>query len=212
MTKLAVSIVNYNAGDYLINCLQSLDEVKNEVELKVYVVDNASSDDSIESAKKKFPELTYILNKENLGFGKAHNMALKKIKEEFILILNPDTKILAGTLKYMISFMEENPGVGAATCKILKENGTIDWASHRGFPTPIAAALYYLFNNDSLYHLTSRDMGKTHEVDAIVGAFFLTRKSVLEKVGLFDEKFFMYGEDIDLCLRIKKIGLKVMYI
>lgn len=213
MAKLSVSIVNFNAGDYLLDCLNSLENFKDEVDnLEIIIVDNASSDNSMEVVKKKFPNLTNILNENNLGFGKAQNMALKRAKNEYVLILNPDSKILKGTLKYMVSFMEENPEVGASSALVEKEDGTIDWASHRGFPTPWVSFLYYVLGNDSLYHLKNKDLSKTHEVDSIVGAFFLTRKSILEKVGYFDEDYFMYGEDLDLCLRIKNAGYKVMYV
>lgn len=212
LKKISISIVNYNAGEYLIGCLRSLEELKNELEMDIWVVDNASTDGSLENAQKKFPRVNFIANHENLGFTKANNRALKKFKTEFILILNPDIKILPGTLREMVNYLEKNPEVGAASCKVVKEDGTLDLASHRGFPTPWASFLYYFLKNDSLYHLTARSMEKPHEVDAITGAFFLTRKSVLDEVGLFDEDFFMYGEDLDLCFRIKKAGYKIMYV
>lgn len=212
MVKLSVSIVNFNGGDFLIDCLKSLEDAKDEADITVFLVDNNSSDGSLEKVQDKFPELKIIKNRENLGFSKAQNLALKKITAEYILILNPDSKILPGTIKYVIDYMEKNPEVGAASCKVEKADGSIDWASHRAFPTPWASFLYYVLKDDSLYHLTKKDLSKTHEVDAIVGAFFLTRKSVLEKTGLFDESFFMYGEDIDLCYRIRKAGYKIMYV
>ncbi len=212
MKRLTISIVNYNAGDYLIRCLKSIEKVADEVSLKIVVVDNDSKDDSISRARKEFKNVEYILNKDNVGFGKAHNQVLKKLDTEYVLILNPDSEVVKGTLKYMIKFMDENSEVGVSSSKLEKEDGSIDIASHRGFPTPWASFKYYFLKDDSLYHLTDRDMTKAHEVDAIVGAFFLTRKSVLEKVGLFDEDYFMYAEDIDLCLRIKEKGFRVMYV
>lgn len=212
MQTLTVSIVNFNSGNYIFNCLASLNHLKDGVNLDIYIVDNASTDGSFNKIKEKFPNYHFIENSENLGFGKAHNLVLKQSKTEYILILNPDTEIKEGALSYIINFLEENPDVGAASSKVLLDNGKLDWASHRGFPTPLAAFLYYVLGNDSLYHLTKKDLTKTHEVDAISGAFFLTRKSVLEKVGFFDEDFFMYGEDLDLCYRIKEAGLKVVYI
>lgn len=211
MYKLTVSIVNYNAGDYLLRCLESLRKIRTEVELEVFVVDNASSDDSIKKAQEKFPEFNFILNKENLGFGKAHNIVLKKAKTPYILVFNPDCEIVPGTLSYMSKFMESNPRVGVSTCRIEKADGSLDMASHRGFPTPWASFLYLFLKNDRLYHLTDRDMTKVHEVDSIVGAFMMLRKSTLEIVGYFDEDYFLYGEDIDLCFRIKEAGFKVMY-
>lgn len=212
MKKLTISVVNYNAGEHLIRCLDSLRKIKEEIEFDVYVVDNNSSDGSIESSKKKFPNFNYILNTENLGFGKAHNLALKKAKTPYVLVLNPDTQIPPETLVKMLEFMEENPQVGIASPRVEKADGSLDVASHRGFPTPWASFLYYFLKNDRLYHLTDRDMTKTHEVDSVVGAFMLIRKSVLEIVGYFDEDYFLYGEDIDLCFRVKKAGFKVMYV
>jgi GT2 family glycosyltransferase len=212
MAKLGISIVNFNAGDFLIKCLDSLEEVKDEADLDIWLVDNASLDGSLEKAKAKFPKINFIENKENLGFSKANNLALKKMTSEYILMLNPDSSVPKGTIKYMLNFMEQNLDVGAASCLIEKADGLIDWASHRSFPTPWVSFLYYVLNNDRLYHLKDRDMTKAHEVDTIVGAFFLTKKSVLDQVGLFDEDYFLYAEDIDLCYRIKQAGFKVMYV
>lgn len=215
MDNLSISIVNYNGGEYLIKCLKSIQKIRDEARISVYLVDNASFDGSMEDVKKEKLADHIIENKENLGFGKAHNQVLKIVKDENILLLNPDTELKKGVISTMLKFMEENKDVGAATCKILLPDGSMDWASHRGFPTPAASILYFL-GNDSLYHLSNKNLEKTHEVDAISGAFFLTRKSVLEKVGPstggFDEDYFMYAEDIDLCFRIKEKGFKVMYV
>lgn len=211
MPEVIVSIVNYNGGGFLLSCLKSLDRVKDEAEMEVYVVDNASSDDSIKRAKASFPKFNYIENPENLGFGRANNQVLKK-KAKFYLLLNPDSQVRPGVLSYMLAFMNNHPDVGAASCRVEKSNGTLDWASHRGFPTPWVSFLYFFLGNDHLYHVRGRNLTTPHEVDAIVGAFFLTRKEVLDKVGLFDERFFLYGEDLDLCFRIKKAGYKIMYV
>lgn len=211
MDKLTIIIVNFNSGEHLKKCLESIKKTKRNLNIKAVVVDNSSKDESIVIAKKiNFP-VEYILNEDNLGFSKANNQALKKLKTEFVLILNPDVEIKEGVFEGMLSFMKENPSVGASTCEIELSNGKIDLTAHRGFPTPWASLLYML-GNDSLYHQSKKDMSRIHEVDAITGAFFLTRKSVLDKIGLFDENFFMFAEDIDLCLRIKKAGYKVMYV
>lgn len=209
--RLSIVLVNYNYGDFLINCLHSIYLAQDKLALDVWVVDNASEDKSIKLAEQSFPQVHYIENKDNKGFGAANNQALRQITGEFILTLNPDTELEKGTLAYMVEFMQEHPEVGAATCKALKSDGELDWAYHRGFPTPWASLLYFL-GNDRLYHLTDRDMNKAHEVDAISGSFFMTRKEVLDKVGLFDEDYWMYAEDLDLCYRIKKAGYKVMYV
>lgn len=209
--KLTISIVNYNTDDYLVKCLRSIQSVENEAEIATYVVDNASSDDSTKKAQKLFPKVNFILNKVNLGFGKAHNQVLKNLNTEYALILNPDTLLGKGVISTMLKFMDENSDVGAATCKIVLPDGSIDLTAHRGFPTPLASLLYFL-GIDWLYHLSLKNLNNIHEVDAISGSFFLTRKSILDNVGFFDEDFFMYAEDIDLCFRIKESGYKIMYV
>lgn len=211
MDKLSVVIVNFNSGDFLSECLTYLEKITDEADLEIFVVDNASTDGSIKKAKLKFPGPVYILNNQNLGFGKANNLVLVRIESEFILLLNPDTRVNMGVLTKMLTLIKNDPTIGAATCKIVLGNGKLDLSAHRGFPTPWTAFLYYILKNDSLYHLKVSNMSKLHEVDAISGAFFLTRKSVLNKVGFFDESFFMYGEDIDLCYRIKQAGYKIVY-
>lgn len=212
MKKLTISIVNYNAGEYLLSCLNSLEKIMDEVDFDVFVVDNKSSDGSIEKSKEQFPKFNCIENKKNLGFGKAHNLVFKKAKAPYVLTLNPDCEVPPGTLSYMIDFMEKNKDVGISSPRVEKTDGTLDKASHRGFPTPWASFLYFFLKNDRLYHLTDKDMAKIHEVDSVVGAFMLIRRSVIEKVGYFDEDYFLYGEDIDLCFRVKKAGFKVMYV
>ncbi len=212
MFKLTVSIVNYNAGDYLIRCLESLETVEGEAEMEIYVVDNASSDESTKRAQELFPKIHFILNQENAGFGKAHNQVLRIFKTEYILILNPDVEVKKGNISKMLQFMEEDPDAGVATPEIVLPDGKIDLTAHRGLPTPWASFKYFVLKDDSLYHLTKADFSKPHEVDSVSGAFLLTRKSVLDKVGLFDEDYFLYAEDIDLCYRIKKAGFKIMYV
>ncbi len=210
--SLSIIIVNYNGGDYLLRCLTSVVGISDEAALDIWVVDNASWDNSLKLAKQWYPKINYIKNSQNLGFGKANNLALKQVKNEYILLLNPDSEVMSGTLSSMLDFMDQHQEVGVASCRVEKEDGSIDFASHRGFPTPWASFLYFIVGDSSLYHLTNQDMEKPHEVDAIAGAFFLTRKSVLEKTGLFDEDYFLYGEDLDLCYRIKQAGFKIMYV
>lgn len=211
MKSLTISIVNYNAGRYLLRTLKSVSQSLDEATIEVYVVDNASTDGSFEEAQKLFPNFHYQLNKENLGFGKAHNQILKKLETEYVLLLNPDTEIKKGVIRTMIALMDEESDVGAATCQLVLPDGSLDLAAHRGFPTPLASLLYFL-GFDVLYHLRSRDMSQTHQVDSISGSFFLTRKTVLDKVGFFDEDYFMYGEDLDLCFRIKQAEYKIIYV
>ena len=212
MKKLSISIVNYNGGDYLYKCLDSLKKVSAELEFDVYVIDNNSKDGSMEKVEKDFPQFSYIKNDKNLGFGKAHNIVLKKVKTPYVLTLNPDCEVPSGTLKYMFDFMEKNNEIGLSTCKIIKADGSPDEAAHRAFPTPWNSFLYLFFKKDNGYHMTNANMTESHEIDSAVGAFMFIRKSVLEQVGYFDEDYFLYGEDIDLCFRIKRAGYKIFYV
>ncbi len=210
--KLTVSIVNYNGGEYLLKCLCSLERVGGEADMEIVVVDNCSIDGSIEKAQKEFRGVSFILNKENVGFGRAHNQVLKNLKTEYVLVLNPDVEVGEGIISKALEYMENHPDVGALTPEVLLPDGSVDLTAHRGFPTPLASFKYFFLGSDDLYHLSKKDMGIPHEVDAISGAFLLTRKSVLEKSGFFDEDYFMYAEDIDLCFRIKEKGYKVIYL
>lgn len=210
--KLSVVILNYNTGDFLLKCLQSLEKNKKEADLDIWVVDNASTDESLSLAKKDFPAFHYIETGKNLGFSGGNNVGLRQVKDKYVLILNPDTEVLPGTLLHLLEYMESHPETGACSPKVELSDGTLDWASHRGFPTPWASLKYYFFKDDSLYHLSKRDFSRPHEVDSLTGAFILTRKKVLDEVGLFDESYFMYAEDLDLCYRIKKAGYKIIYL
>lgn len=211
LPEVDITIVNYNGGEVILECLKSIFSLKDNLDLTVWVVDNDSKDESVEGIRKKFPRVNLILNQENVGFGRAHNQALKKAKGDYALILNPDTRIESGVIEELVGYLNSHSDIGAITPKIVFENGKADLTAHRGFPTPLAAFKYYILKDESLYHLTDRMSDQPHEVDSIGGAFFLTPRAVLDKVGVFDEDYFMYAEDIDLCLRIKKAGFKVIY-
>lgn len=210
MTNLTISIVNYNSGEYLTRCLESIKSVEDEARIQVVVVDNNSTDESLKVAREQFPKFKFIENEENVGFGKAHNQVLKNLETEYVLLLNPDCILEKGVIKELLNYHKKNPDTGVITCKIILPDGTVDLTAHRGLPTPWASLLYF-FGDNSKYHLTKHDLKTPHEVDSISGAFFLTSKDVLKKSGLFDENFFLYGEDIDLCVRISKAGFKVIY-
>lgn len=230
---LSIIILNYNTQDLLRQCLTSLIEnckacfeqvflrkVKIEnCEYEVIVVDNASSDGSPEMVKKEFPQAKLIANPENWGFAKGNNVALRQAQGKYILLLNSDTVVEKETLPRMIKFMEENPKVGVATCRVELADGSLDLACHRGFPTPWASLTYFLgleklFPKSRIfgrYHLGFLPLDKIHEIDSPVGAFYLLKKEVINQVGLLDEDYFMYGEDLDWSFRIKKAGWKLVY-
>jgi hypothetical protein len=185
----------------------------------VIVSDNGSTDGTISSVTEQFPFVKLLDNRENIGFAAGNNRALRLARGKYILLLNSDTLVLSKTLPEMLSFMDSRPNAGAATARVELPDGSLDLACHRGFPSPWNALCYFLGLEKifpevrifSGYHQTYRDFNKPHEVDAISGAFFLVRRQVLEKVGFLDERFFMYAEDLDWCLRIKQAGFKIYY-
>lgn len=217
---LSVIIVNYNVKEFLQNLLNSIEKASVNISKEIIVVDNASDDGSVEFLKDKFSSVKLIENKTNVGFGKANNKALKLAKGKFILLINPDAIVSEDTFDKMISFFGNTPSAGLAGCKILNPDGTLQLACRRSFPGPWTSfckvtGLSSLFPKSKLfarYNLTYLDIEQTNEVDAISGSFMMMRKEVYDKVGGFDEKFFMYGEDLDLCYRIQKTGYKVFYV
>lgn len=223
MTKpvdLSIVIVNYNTRELLLLCLRTVFEAKNDsITEEVIVVDNGSKDQSAEEVRKKFPDVKIFQNQENLGFSRANNIGIKAAKGRYILLLNSDTELHPGVLEYMVQLMDKDPKVGVSTCRVELPDGKMDPACHRGFPTPWAALTYFtglekLFPHSKLfgqYHLGFKDLTTIHEIDSPIGAFFLVRKKVIDEVGLLDEAFFMYGEDLDWAFRIKKAGWKIMF-
>ncbi len=218
--KLSIIIVNYNTKDYLHEALQSIKASRNKFQKEIIVVDNASSDRSSDMIKQDFPWVKLINIPRNTGFSAANNLGLKHARGEYVLFLNSDTQVSPDTLSAMIEFMDQHPRVGVSTCRLESPSGQIDPASHRGFPTPWAAFTYFiglekLFPKSHLfgqYHQGWKNLSSIHEIDSPAGAFFLTRKKILDQVGSFDDRFFIYAEDLDLSLRIKKIGWQIMYV
>jgi len=219
MSKLSVIIVNYNVEYFLEQCLHSVKNASANLDIEVFVVDNNSVDGSVEMVKQKFPEVQLICNKKNTGFSCANNQAMRIATGDYLLLLNPDTVVEEDTFIKVISFMDAHPDAGGLGVKMLDGKGNFLPESKRGLPTPMVAfykifGLSRIFSKSKIfgrYHLGFLDKDKTHEVDILSGAFMLMRKSVLDKVGLLDEDFFMYGEDIDLSYRIVKGGYKNYY-
>jgi len=217
--KLSVIIVNYNVKHFLEQCLASVKKASKHLDMDVWVVDNNSVDQSVEMVREKYPEVHLIANKDNPGFSVANNQAIKKSTAEYVLLLNPDTLVEEFTFKKVIDFMDAHPDAGGLGVKMLDGNGNFLPESKRGLPTP-AVAFYKIFGLASIfpksktfgrYHLGYLDKEETHSIEILSGAFMLMRKSTLDKVGLLDETFFMYGEDIDLSYRIIKGGYKNYY-
>ncbi len=217
--KISVIIVNYNVEYFLEQCLNSTFKALEKVSGEVFVVDNNSIDGSVEMVREKFPQATLIANKENTGFSKANNQAMRIANGEYVLLLNPDTVVEEDTFAKCIAFMDKHPEAGGLGVRMVDGKGIFLPESKRGLPTP-AAAFYKIFGISRLfpkskrfskYHLGFLNEFETNEVDVLSGAFMLMRKKTLDKVGLLDEAFFMYGEDIDLSYRIQLGGYKNYY-
>lgn len=217
---VSVIIVNYNVQDFLEQCLHSIYRACEDLETEVFVVDNASRDASAQMVKSRFPRVQLQENRINVGFSKANNQALRRARGRYFLLINPDTLAREDTIKTMLEFMDAHPETGASGCKILNPDGTLQLGCRRSFPTPWVAlakilGLGRLFSRSRLfgkYNLTYLDSDQLAEVDAISGSFMFLRRETLEQVGLLDESYFMYGEDLDLCYRIKKAGWKIYYV
>jgi GT2 family glycosyltransferase len=216
---LSIIIVNYNVKYFLEHALHSVFKACAHIDAEVFVVDNNSVDGSVEMVRTKFPYVKIIENKDNKGFSKANNQAIILAKGKYILLLNPDTVVGEDTFEKVITFMNAHPEAGGLGVKMIDGKGKFLPESKRGLPTPSAAfykifGLSALFPNSPLfgkYHSGYLDKDKIHEIEVLSGAFMLLRKEVLDKIGLLDEDFFMYGEDIDLSYRIIKAGYKNYY-
>ena len=216
---LSIVIVSYNVKGFLEQALRALIHAAEGIEAEILVVDNASFDGSPEMVESLFPQV-HLMRSENVGFAGGNNLALRQCKGRYVLLINPDTLVQADTLRVMMRFLEEHPAAGAAGCKLLNPDGTLQLACRRGFPTPMAAlskmvGLAALFPRSPVfgaYNLTYLRPEQTHEVDALSGSFMMVRREVLDAVGLLDERFFMNGEDLDWCYRIKKAGWRIYYV
>ena len=216
---LSIIIVNYNTGKLLRDCLGSIYAGANGMPFDVWVVDNNSVDSSADMVRSSFPKVRLIENGSNIGFSKANNIAMSQSDSKYVLLLNPDTLVVGDAIDRVVEFMEDNPSVGISGCKVLNRDHTLQLACRRSIPTPKVAffrmiGLSKLFpNNESMaqYNLTYRDADQTQEVGAVSGAFLMVRRKTIQDIGLLDERFFMYGEELDWCLRAKKAGWTVMY-
>ena len=216
---ISVIIVNYNVRHFLEQCLFSVQAALEGMEGEVIVVDNDSRDKSIDYLKPLFPGVIFIQNEQNLGFAKACNQGLAPSRGRYVIFLNPDTIVPENCFRDCIDFLERHPEAGALGCRMLDGSGKFLAESKRAFPSPLTS-LYKLFGfarvfprsrTFARYHLGHLSADQTNEVDVLAGAFFMCKREVLDKVGSFDENFFMYGEDVDLSYRIQKAGWKNYY-
>jgi N-acetylglucosaminyl-diphospho-decaprenol L-rhamnosyltransferase len=230
MLDLGIVIVSYNTRDLLRTCLKSVYVSEGDFTFEVCVVDNASSDGSAEMVADEFPQVRLIANTENVGYPSANNQGLKAFgfgeapnpaaqRPGFALLLNPDTELPPDALARMLQFLVEHADAGAAGPKLVLPNGSLDLACRRSLPTP-EVCIYRMVGLSRLlprsrrfgqYNLTYLDPNRVAEVGSVMGAFMLVRAEAIEQVGLMDEQFFLYGEDLDWACRIKAAGWKVYY-
>ena len=230
MHDLGIVIVNWNTCDYLERCLQTVDASVGYFSYRVVVVDNASTDGSVAMVRDKFPHATLVSLEDNVGYPKGNNVGLRELGYDgagqvdaeaprYALLLNPDTELPPDALYRMIQFMDLHPDVGVAGPKLVLEDNSLDKACRRGFPTPMVSFYHFsglakLFPKNERfgrYNMTFADPDDELEVDSVVGAYMQVRRECIDAVGLLDETFFMYAEDIDWCFRIKAAGWKVWY-
>ena len=221
MLDVCLSVVAWNGRDLLRSCLESVFNTARKVSFSVVVVDNASTEDVQGMLRKDFPRVEIIRNGCNAGFARANNQVLRRYsgKARYFLLLNPDTVVASGAIDDVVAYMDEHPEAGVIGCKLTKPDGTLDWPCKRSFLTP-SMFLYRALHLDTLfpnsprfgkYQLTYLDENQIHEVDSVVGAFLMIRAETVQQIGLLDEQFYMYGEDLDWCYRARRAGWKVVY-
>ncbi|MBA7607178.1 hypothetical protein ES703_14336 [subsurface metagenome] len=217
--KLSIVIVSWNVREDLVRCIRSIEENQPRAEFEIIVVDNASSDGTVDSIKRNFPDVTIIANKENRGFAAANNQGIKKARGQYLFFLNPDTIVHPLSLDVLMNFMDGNSDAGACGPKLLNDDGTTQ-PSTRRFPT-FRGALYrhtafrFLRIFRSEYEkllMKDFDYDREMDVDEVTGAALMMRRSVIDRVGSMDESFFMYYEEVDLCYRIKQTGWRTVFV
>lgn len=227
---LGIVIVNWNTRDLLERCLRTVCESEGDFRFRVIVVDNASDDGSAAMVQRQYPQVDLIANSENVGYPRGNNIGLRALgfcgprdvdpsAPRYALLLNPDTETPPKALWQMTQFMDSRPDIGVAGPKLVLTDGSLDKACRRGFPTPMVSFYHYsglaqLFPSNprfGRYNMTFADEDQDLEVDSVVGAYMQVRKAAIERVGLLDEAFFMYGEDLDWAFRVKQGGYKVWY-
>ena len=209
--KLSVVIVSYNVCQLLEDCLRSVEKDLAGIDSEIYVVDNASSDHTVERLQPLFPAVHFVANTENVGFARANNQAIRLSQAEYVLLLNPDTVVHEGTLRGTLDFLESHPEAGGAGVRMLTREGDPAPESRRAVPTPWVAFLKML-GFTRRYYMSHLPWDQPGQIEVISGAYCMLRRKALDAVGLLDEDFFMYGEDIDLSFRLLKGGWQNWYL
>ena len=209
--KLSVIIVSYNVRLLLEACLQSVEKALKGIDGEIFVVDNHSSDDSVTYLEPRFPDVHFIANKENLGFARANNQAIRQSQAEYVLLLNPDTVVYENTLRDSLAFLDAHPEAGGVGVRMLTRDGDPAPESRRAVPTPWIAFLK-MIGFSSKYYMSHLPWDQPGQIEVISGAYCMLRHKALDQIGLLDEDFFMYGEDIDLSYRLLKGGWQNWYL
>lgn len=217
---LSVIIVNYNVKHYLFQCLRSVEAAIDGLEADIWVVDNQSKDGSLDFLTPRFPHVHFIRNEENVGFSKANNQAIRSVDSKYVLLLNPDTLVSRRAIQESVKWMEEHDDAGATGVALHNASGLFAWESRRGVPTPLVSfckisGLINLFPNHPVigrYYMRYLDKSQASRIEILSGAYMMLRREALDKVGLLDEDFFMYGEDVDLSYRLLKGGYRNYYL
>ena len=215
----SVIIVAYNSRDFIAACVASVVDALRNLDSEIIVLDNGSQIPVLDRQKAAFPKVRWLDSEENLGFGKGCNLAARYATKDVLFFVNPDTVVSRDTFEKTLAYMMSKPEAGAVGCKILNGDGSLQWACRRSFPSPFAAicktiGLSSLFPKSKLfasYNMTYLDPEQETEVDAVSGSFLGVRRKIFERLGGFDKDYFMYGEDLDICLRIKKLGFRNYY-
>lgn len=220
MKRLSVIIVSYNVREYLDQCLQSVRKALQGIDAEIIVVDNQSEDDTVAFVREHYSDVLMIESGGNVGFARANNMGIRQSDSEYVLLLNPDTVIAENTLREVMSFMDLHETVGGAGVQMLNADGTKAMESRRGRPTPLVsfykmcglADLFPRSRTFARYYMSWLSWNEPAEIEVVSGAFFFIRRKALDEVGLLDEDFFMYGEDIDLSCRLLNAGWHNCYL
>ena len=209
--KICIVIVSYNVCQLLDECLQSVKRALQGIDGEIYVVDNLSTDGTVETLQPRHPDVHFIANKQNVGFACANNQAIRCTDSEYVLLLNPDTVVYENTLRGVLDFMDQHSEAGGAGVRMLTREGKPAPESRRAIPTPWVAMLKML-GATRRYYMSHLSWDEPGQIEAISGAFCMLRRKALDQIGLLDEDYFMYGEDIDLSYRLLKGGWQNWYL
>ena len=209
--KVSIVIVSYNVRQLLVQCIDSVRKALAGIDGEIVVVDNCSKDDTVACLEANYPDVRLLANQENVGFARANNQAIRQSESEYVLLLNPDTLVKENTIRETIAFMDAHPEAGGAGVRMLTREGTPAPESRRSIPTPWVAMLKML-GFSRRYYMSNLPWDEPCRIEVVSGAYFMLRRKSIEQVGLLDEDFFMYGEDIDLSYRLLKDGWQNWYL